>query len=303
MRIFFLTLVAVAVAAAGFLLGRFTAPADVAAPVAMVSDTSEAASGEFPVPPETLPYLPGGTTTETTDDAALVLETPSMDESVIGPFEVSGRAASGSELLVTLVAADGSDADPVWSGTVGVTSRSGESFGRFSVTVEPPPEAAGRYLVRVGSAALAETVTDLSAVTRAVVVGIPEAVTVKVFFSRLGFDGGLDCTLVQPVERVVSSRDSVYRATVEQLLAGPTEAESAAGYSTSLPKGAVLRSVAADAKGTVIADFSAALGQGVAGSCLVGAIRAQITETLRQFPEVRDVVVAVDGRFEDVLQP
>jgi len=35
----------------------------------------------------------------------------------------------------------------------------------------------------------------------------------------------------------------------------------------------------------------------------VTAIRAQITETLKQFPTVENVVISIDGRTEDILQP
>ena len=72
---------------------------------------------------------------------------------------------------------------------------------------------------------------------------------------------------------------------------------------TTIPSGARLKSVAADAEGIVRADFATTLDRGVGGSCRVAAIREQITRTLKQFPEVRDVVISVNGRTEDILQP
>jgi spore germination protein GerM len=50
-------------------------------------------------------------------------------------------------------------------------------------------------------------------------------------------------------------------------------------------------------------DFDERLGFQVGGSCRVSAIRAQITETLMQFSTVKSVVVSINGRTEDVLQP
>ena len=50
-------------------------------------------------------------------------------------------------------------------------------------------------------------------------------------------------------------------------------------------------------------DFDAQLEEGMGGSCRVSAVRAQITETLLQFSEARNVVISVDGRIEDILQP
>ncbi|PIP22172.1 MAG: hypothetical protein COX38_02115, partial [Candidatus Nealsonbacteria bacterium CG23_combo_of_CG06-09_8_20_14_all_39_25] len=41
----------------------------------------------------------------------------------------------------------------------------------------------------------------------------------------------------------------------------------------------------------------------VGGSCKVSAIRAQITQTLKQFPTVDEVVISINGRTEDILQP
>ena len=39
--------------------------------------------------------------------------------------------------------------------------------------------------------------------------------------------------------------------------------------------------------------------------CIQGeaAIRVQITETLEQFPTVDSVIISIDGRTEDILQP
>jgi len=41
----------------------------------------------------------------------------------------------------------------------------------------------------------------------------------------------------------------------------------------------------------------------VGGSCRVSAIRAQIIETLKQFSTVKNVVISINGRTEDILQP
>ena len=55
--------------------------------------------------------------------------------------------------------------------------------------------------------------------------------------------------------------------------------------------------------GVAKVDFSEQLEFQVGGSCRVAAIRAQITDTLKQFPTVDSVVISIDGRTEDVLQP
>jgi spore germination protein GerM len=52
-----------------------------------------------------------------------------------------------------------------------------------------------------------------------------------------------------------------------------------------------------------MADFNERLEYQVGGSCRVSAIRAQISETLKQFPTIKDVIILINGRKEDVLQP
>jgi len=39
------------------------------------------------------------------------------------------------------------------------------------------------------------------------------------------------------------------------------------------------------------------------GSCRVSAIRSQITQNLLQFPTIKNVIISVNGRTEDILQP
>jgi len=51
------------------------------------------------------------------------------------------------------------------------------------------------------------------------------------------------------------------------------------------------------------ADFDEQLEFQVGGSCRVSAIRAEITQTLKQFSTVKEVVISIDGRTEDILQP
>ncbi|MBU3925210.1 GerMN domain-containing protein, partial [Patescibacteria group bacterium] len=50
-------------------------------------------------------------------------------------------------------------------------------------------------------------------------------------------------------------------------------------------------------------DFDERLEFQAGGSCRVAAIRAEITETLKQFPTVNNVVISINGRTEDILQP
>ncbi len=111
-----------------------------------------------------------------------------------------------------------------------------------------------------------------------------------------------ECEVVTAVPRQVAYTAAVGKASIEELLKGPTPAEVTAGYVTSIPAGVTLRSLVI-ADGVARADFSARLDDGVAGSCRVGAIRSQITETLKQFPTVNSVIISINGSSSDILQP
>ena len=50
-------------------------------------------------------------------------------------------------------------------------------------------------------------------------------------------------------------------------------------------------------------DFDEQLEFQVGGSCRVSAIRAQIIQTIKQFSTVKDVIISINGRTEDILQP
>ena len=130
-----------------------------------------------------------------------------------------------------------------------------------------------------------------------------DAMTVKVFFGNSVFDPDvLDCTKVFEVERRIARTEAIGRAALEELLAGPTLAEEQAGYFTSINSGVSINSLVI-ADGIARVDFAPQLEAGVGGSCRVMAIRAQIIETLKQFSTVNNVVISINGRTEDILQP
>lgn len=127
---------------------------------------------------------------------------------------------------------------------------------------------------------------------------------IKVFFqnqARLG--AGQDiCTTTLSVTRQVTSTPAIGRAALEALVAGPTSAETAAGFTSSLPVGVKVQRLVIE-NGVARADFSTELDRNVGGACRVTAIRRQITDTLTQFPTVKSVVISINGETETILQP
>ncbi len=119
-----------------------------------------------------------------------------------------------------------------------------------------------------------------------------ETMIIKVYFGQYGQDTG-----VFAIEREVEKRQDVAMTALEELLKGPMQEE----YFTSIPEGVqVQRLVIED--GVAKVDFSSELDE-VAGSATVMAIREQIEKTLLQFPTVEEVLISIDGRTEDILQP
>ncbi len=126
---------------------------------------------------------------------------------------------------------------------------------------------------------------------------------VKVYFQKVAAgDPFLDCSVVAEVTRYVPKTQGVGRAALEALLGGPTTSEDAAGYGTTIPQSVMLENLTIT-NGVATAEFSSRLEEGVGGSCRVTAIRSQIERTLKQFSTVNTVVISIDGRTEDILQP
>ena len=130
-----------------------------------------------------------------------------------------------------------------------------------------------------------------------------ETMKVKVFFSSTKLNEDLiDCSLVFPVTREVEKSVAVGRVALTELFKGTTFTEEEDKYFTNIPDGVVINSLDIT-DGVAKVDLNSKLEEGVGGSCRVTAIRAQITETLKQFPTVDSVIISIDGQTEDILQP
>lgn len=130
-----------------------------------------------------------------------------------------------------------------------------------------------------------------------------EGMKLNVFFGNSIYNPNqIDCGKVYPVVRTVKKDPKTATMAIKELLKGTTNSELQEGYSTSLNSGIELNKITI-ANGEAKVDFNSVLGEGVAGSCRVGQIRAQIESTLKQFPTVTSVVISIDGVSEGILQP
>ncbi len=131
----------------------------------------------------------------------------------------------------------------------------------------------------------------------------PKDITqVKVHFN-VPEEGQPDCAKTFAVTRAVPKTQAVAKAALEELLKGPTQIEAEKfGVFSSINPGVKLQSIVIQ-DGLARADFDEQLQFQVGGSCKVQAIRAQLTNTLKEFPSVKEVLISINGRTQDILQP
>jgi len=134
------------------------------------------------------------------------------------------------------------------------------------------------------------------------VVFAPGPVSVKVFFNSGALDPEMTCVKVFPIIREFSGDGDAKIFALEELIKGPSDAEKSKGYFTNMNEGVKVQSLRVE-NNTAFVDFDDQLEFQAGGSCKVGAIRVQITETLKQFAGIENVVISINGRTEDILQP
>ncbi len=128
------------------------------------------------------------------------------------------------------------------------------------------------------------------------------ATAVFAYFSNNNLDPETSCNKTFAVARLVPKTQSVLKAAIEELLKGPTPAEMKLGFGTLINSGVTLNSVKISGD-TAAIDLSPKLDEGMGGSCRVAAVRSQITNTAKQFPGVKNVVISINGESELILQP
>ncbi|HZZ99238.1 MAG TPA: GerMN domain-containing protein, partial [Candidatus Paceibacterota bacterium] len=112
-----------------------------------------------------------------------------------------------------------------------------------------------------------------------------------------------DCTKTTLFPRSITKTSQSPLMSLMELLKGPNDAEKSNGHAVSeIPDGVEINSLRQSGS-TIYVDFNQALQQGVAGSCRVQSIRAEITDTLKQFLGVTNVVISINGKTTGILQP
>ena len=166
-------------------------------------------------------------------------------------------------------------------------------FGPFSFEVFLPALTAQAFTLQVYEAS-AKDGSDQSVVTVDLNLLSLKTTNVSVFF-RNPKAVSKDCSAVYPVSRKLAETSAVGRASINELLKGPTAEEKMRGLMTSIPAGVTLKSLVISNR-EAKADFSSGL-QITRNACTDGSVRHEIEQTLEQFDTVDAVEINVDGKL------
>ena len=243
-------------------------------------------------------------------DAIVVLE-PKPSQSIGSPVRIAGHArvyegtvrfevvdAKGEVVGKGFTTATaGAPEVGYFSAEILFTRPQSDTPGVIRVFGDDPREGKRVGLVEVPVTLVGTTPAATAAATPAGAAA-GRTLTLKLYFTKVVAN---DLQFIA-VERTIPHTLQMGRASIEELLKGPNEAERRSGLETAIPVGAKLNSLRIE-NGVAYADFNEKLQEGVGGSLRVMSIRRQITLTLQQFSTVRNVVISINGQTEDILQP
>ncbi len=111
------------------------------------------------------------------------------------------------------------------------------------------------------------------------------------------------CDKVYPAARSVASTPAIARSALEKLLAGPSQKERELGYFSAISEGVKINQLDISGK-TARVDFSEEiLNMETGATCEKTLIKTQITETLKQFSTVEDVIITIGGKAGQLESP
>ena len=123
--------------------------------------------------------------------------------------------------------------------------------------------------------------------------------TVEVFFNNSILDPEISCNKVFPVKREVSKTLGAAKVALEELFKGPTEEEKNQGYVSwfSDTTKDILKSVKIE-NDTAYVDLKdiRQVIPNVSTSCGSAEFLAEVETTLKQFPSVNRVIIAIEGK-------
>ncbi len=245
--------------------------------------------------------LPPAPTSTVSGSGNMIVTSPLPNDSVLHDFVITGRArVFENQFSWRVLDLKGA---VLASGSAYAYAPDVGQFGDFDIPVRLPVSATfgtDRIILETfDHSAKDGSVIDLAQVP--VTLSDAPATTLKVYFNNSLKDPEGSCNKVYPVERFMLKTQAPAQAAIRELLQGPTPAEKAQGYFTSIPEGSALNSIKIT-NGVAEADFNAQTESG-GGSCSMAARTAEIRQTLLQFPTIRSVELSINGRTGDIFQP
>lgn len=237
----------------------------------------------------------------------IVVETPRPGQEISSPVVIKGKARSNwyfeASFLARLIDANGQALGtlPIQSTGDWMTTE----IVPFTATMDftmPSTKTGTLILQKDNPSGLAEHDDELRipVIFTTFDPNMREKTSIKIFFGNSV--RGAECEEVMSVTREVPKAATIGRTSIKELLKGPTTFEQSQGFSTALNAGVEVNSLAIS-NGTARVDFGSDLSRSVAGSCRVLAIRAQIEKTLKQFQTVQNVIISINGKTENILEP
>lgn len=240
--------------------------------------------------------------------ASLGIEIPAADQTVTLPLHILARVGQpGEQVTASLRWQDGTELTHTFTALRGEDGRGllvvSLDWQMESQPPQPPSQpaelelrnATGTVLARQPVRVLSHDDPGVSRVTLYFVLG----------------------EQLQPVQRTIPKAQAIGTAALQELLWGPPPL-NLAGFETAIPMPEEVLSYHARESdwgprvtlrgltivdGVATADFSQELRSYGGGSLRVMLIREQITQTLLQFSTVREVLIAIEGETEAVLEP
>lgn len=233
------------------------------------------------------------------------VSSPKPNQIIQSPLIIKGEARGFwfFEASFPIQLLDGNGNEIAWGIAQAQTDWMTENFVPFQAEISfasPSTEIGTLILQKENPSDLPQNADEIRIPIR---FGEPQETTIiKAYFNNSNLDPEFSCNKVFPVDRIIPKTQSVARQALEELLKGPTAAEKTEGFFTSINSRVKIQSLVIE-NGIAKVDFDQQLEFQVGGSCRVSAISAEITQTLKQFPTVKNVIISINGRTEDILQP
>lgn len=224
---------------------------------------------------------------ETLVQSKILLTRPLLGETLESPVFIEGRALTPDNSIIVRISDN--KGGKIIEKTVSMAPPEKGRLGRFSKEVFLPPVSTTDLVAEVFWRAYFDGDERYK-------ISVPFQLRslktngLYVYFSLASPQGRSSCARVFPVTREAAATERLPEAAVATLFDGPTPEEKKEGYATRIPEVATVHSITIQ-EGTARVVVSDSFAARTLNTCDQVAARAQIVETLRQFQDIRSVVI------------